>query len=107
MKQFKLSRQPPGPTLTRFFVYDGDDIIGSVNVANEDATALEKHWIGATQPKAVAPRRSSALAEALAAKRQPGSHPPASNKEQNPMVAAMVRAAKRHPLNQQAVLRGC
>jgi anthranilate phosphoribosyltransferase len=94
MKQFRLSRQSPGATITKFHVYDSaGDIIGSINVANEDAADLQKHWLGsATQPKATA---AAALATS------------ARGEQQNPMVAAMVRAAKKHPLNRAAILRGC
>jgi hypothetical protein len=78
--------------LTKFHVLDSaNSIIGSINVPNEAADDLQKHWVGgAPQPKA-----SAALATS------------ARGKEQNPMVAAMVRAARRHPLNRAAVLRGC
>lgn len=42
---FKLERQPPGRTLTKFFVYDADDsIVGTINVSNEAADDLLKHW---------------------------------------------------------------
>jgi hypothetical protein len=90
MKQFKLSRQTPGATLTKFFIYDGNDIIGSVNVANEDAADLEKHWLGGAQPKAPA---------ALAT--------PAGGKPQNPAVSAMLAVARKNRLSKTAILRGC
>ena len=110
MKQFRLSRQTPGATLTKFHIYDGaGDIVGSINVANEEADDLQRHWLGgATQPKAAAiTKKGGVLAEALAAKRQPGALAPAHGKEQNPMVTAMARAAKRNRLTKQAMLRGC
>jgi hypothetical protein len=70
MKQFKLFRQPqpPGATLTKFHVLNAEnDIVGSINVANEDAADLAKHWLGsATQPKASA---AAAVATSPAAKR--------------------------------------
>jgi hypothetical protein len=86
MKQFRLSRQPqpPGATLTKFHVLSSDSsIVGSINVPNEEANDLQKHWLGGQKAPAAA----------------------AGN--QNPMVTAMVAAARRHPLNKQAILRGC
>jgi hypothetical protein len=52
MKQFKLSRQTPGATLTKFHVLDSaGSIIGSINVQNEAADDLARHWL---QPQAAA-----------------------------------------------------
>jgi hypothetical protein len=88
MKQFKLLRQAPGAAITKFLVYDSaGSIIGSINVPNAVADDLARHWV--TQPKA---------AEAATA--------PVRGK-QNPMVSAMLAAAKRHPLSHGAILRGC
>ena len=85
MKQFRLSRQTPTQTLTKFHVLDNaNSVVGIITVANEQASDLEKHWLGG----APAPARAAAS-------------------KQNPMVSAMVAAAKKHPLNRQAVLRGC
>ena len=85
MTQFKLSRQPPGATLSKFHVLDSaGSIIGSINVQNEEADDLQKHWVAS----APAPRA-------------------ATTGKQSPMINAMVRAAKKHPLNRAAVLRGC
>ena len=89
MKQFRLSRQPNprGSVLTKFHVLDSaDSIVGSINVPNEAAADVERHWLGgATQPQAAA----------------------ATSARGNPMVSAMLAAAKKHPLNRAAVLRGC
>jgi predicted helicase len=88
MKQFKLLRQAPGAALTKFLVYDSaGSISGSINVPNEAANDLARHWV--TQPMAEA-----ALATSAAGK-------------QNPMVSAMLAAARKHPLSRAAVLRGC
>ena len=47
MKQFQLSKQSPGASLTKFHVLDSaGSIIGSINVQNEDADDLAKHWLG-------------------------------------------------------------
>jgi hypothetical protein len=90
MKQFKLSRQRPGESMTRFHVIALADnsTCGIITVANEQADDLERHWLGAP-PQAKAQ-------DALT----PGD-------KANPMVAAMVRAARKHPFNRAAVLRGC
>ncbi len=90
MKQFQLSRQPRGQTTTRFHVLASDNsICGIITVPNASADDLERHWLGgAPQPKA------------SAAAVTPGG-------KQNSAVAAMLSAARKHPLNKQAVLRGC
>jgi hypothetical protein len=91
--KFKFSRQaqPSGATLTKFHLLSADAIVGIITVPNGAADDLEKHWLGgATQPQ------EAAAAAALAT--------PARG---NPMVSAMLAAAKRHPLNRAAVLRGC
>jgi hypothetical protein len=71
MKQFKLSRQPnpPGSVLTKFQVLDSASIIGSINVPNEEADDLARHWLGgATQPQAAAavtPAGGNAMVNAM------------------------------------------
>ena len=83
MKQFTLSRQPTGETTTRFHVLDAaNSVIGIITAPNEDADALEKHWI------APAPRAATV------------------GKQQNPMVAAMMAVAGRNTFSKAAVLRG-
>jgi hypothetical protein len=79
--------------VTKFDVIDRTGAIcGRITVPNEEADDLAKHWLGgAAQPKAAAAAGATA---------------PARGK-QNPMVSAMVAAAKKHPLNRAAVLRGC
>jgi hypothetical protein len=110
MKQFRLSRQPSGPVLTKFYIYDGaGDLIGAVNVRNEQASDLERHWPGgATQPKAAAiTKKGGALAAALEAAKRPGSLAPSPSRDENPAIDAMLRAARQNRLTKQAVLRGC
>ena len=82
---FQLSKQSRGHKLTVYHVLDGEgSIVGCVNVKNEEAADLEKHWV------ARAPAPSSAA--------------PAD--KQNPMVSAMVAAAGRNKFSKQAILRG-
>jgi hypothetical protein len=79
---------------TKFDVVDSaGTICGRITVPPEEAADLERHWLGgATQPKAAA-----AAALATSARGEP----------QNPMVAAMVRAARKNRPTKQAILRGC
>jgi hypothetical protein len=116
--KFRLSRLSPGATITKFFVYNSSgDTIGSINVPNEAADALERHWLGGTiQPQASAlatstRRKENALVAEMLATRQrsKASPPPAAprSKQENPMVAAMVAAAPKHRLTRAAILRGC
>ena len=85
MKQFQLSRQPRGQTTTRFHVIASDNsVCGIITVPNEEVDDLERHWV--------------ASSPAPAARTAAG--------KQNLMVKAMTEAARRHPLNQQAILRG-
>ena len=92
MTTFKLQKSPgSNNSVTRFDVIDAaGSICGRITVPNEAADDLEKHWLGGAKPKAPA---------ALAT--------PVRGKPQNPMVGAMVAAAKKHPLNRTAILRGC
>jgi hypothetical protein len=91
MKQFRLSKQTPGETITKFFVYDSaGDTVGIISVPNEDAADLAKHWLGsANQPKVAA-----AAATPVGGKR-------------NPMIDAIVRNAPKNRLSKQAILRSC
>jgi hypothetical protein len=42
---FKLLKKSTGATLTKFHVVDSaGSIVGSINVANEQAPDLQKHW---------------------------------------------------------------
>jgi hypothetical protein len=110
--KFRLSKQTPGETITKFFVYNSSgDTIGIISVPNEEADDLERHWLGggATQPQAsaVTKKGTGLLAAALEANKRPGALPPDRAKQENPMVSAMLRAAKQHTLNRQAILRSC
>jgi hypothetical protein len=81
---FKFSRQPRGQTTTSFHVLaDDNSTCGIITVPNAQADDLAKHWLGS----APAPARATA--------------------GNNPMVSAMMTAAKKHPLSRGAVLRGC
>jgi hypothetical protein len=84
---FLLEKSEASDTyLSRFRVKNAaGDVVGHINVKPSEEADLLAHW------------RSSAQAPARAA----------AGKRENPMVAAMVKASKRHPLNKQAVLRGC
>jgi hypothetical protein len=112
MTTFKLSRQSVGVTITKFFVYNAaGDIIGSINVPNEDAADLEKHWLGsATQPQVSTLLASSRRKEnALVAAMQKRTGSPAlapARKHENPMVDAMLRVAPKNRLSPAAILRG-
>ena len=85
---FRLEKQTPGKTATRFHVLDSaGSIRGIVTVANESVSDLQKHW------KDVAPSSPKNAASA---------------RKQNPAVAAMVKASQeRGPISKQAILRGC
>ena len=120
MKQFELSRQPQrhGDTLTRFHVLDSArSTVGIVSVPTSQADDLQRHWLGggATQPQAAAAclpasgkTKGNALAAALEANKRPGSLPPApARPKENPVVNAMLAAAKKNRLSQAAILRGC
>jgi hypothetical protein len=78
MKQFRLSKLSPGAMITKFHVYNSNgDTIGSINVPNEDADALERHWLGGT---------IQAQASALAT---------STRRKENAMVAEMLAAGQR------------
>ena len=81
---FKLLKKAVGATLTKFHIVDArGDIVGSVNVANEQASDLQKHW-----------REPGAPAAAV------GNHARAVN--------AISNALRKGPrLSKQGVLRGC
>jgi hypothetical protein len=90
MTTFRLQKSAASNDLvTRFDVIDRTgSICGRITVPNEAADDLRAHW------KDAAPRSAPAPASAR-------------GKPQNPMVGAMVAAAKKHPLNRTAILRGC
>ena len=91
MKQFQLSKQPRGQTTTRFHVLASDDsICGIITVPNEQTADLERHWLGAGPQ----------------AKAQATLTPAGKQENPNPMVSAMLRVARKHPLTPEAILRG-
>ena len=76
---FKLLKKSTGPTLTKFHVVDSTNaIVGSINVANEQASDLQKHWRGAAPAAGATKQSSAAAALAAAFKRNRG---PATSKE--------------------------
>ena len=81
---FKLLKKSTGATLTKFHVVDArGDIVGSINVANEQASDLLKHWRDPGAPAAAA-----------------GNHARTVN--------AISNALRRGPrLSKEAILRGC
>jgi hypothetical protein len=83
---FRLEKKSTGPTLTKFFVRDSTNaIVGTINVANEQAADLQKHW---RSPQATAPP-AKAVDKAAAGK------------------AAIVAALRKGPrLSKAALLRG-
>lgn len=83
--QFNLERKAVGATLTKYHVVDGNNtIVGSINVGNEHAGDLEKHWRASTPAAA------------------------AAGGKQTTAIRAMVAAFRKGPkLDQQAILRGC
>jgi hypothetical protein len=87
MKQFRLEKSSgSNTTVTKFNVVDeGGGIAGRICVSVEDEAALLACW------KGPAPTAASAAARG----------------KQNPMVGAMLSAARKHPMTTQAVLRGC
>ena len=84
---FKLLKKSVGATLTKFHVVDArGDIVGSINVANEQVSDLQKHW------------------------REPGA--PAATAKHQSTVAMLSAALRKGPklsgqAARQAVLRGC
>jgi hypothetical protein len=93
MTTFRLQKSPgSNHAVTKFDVIDAaSSIRGRITVPSEAAADLEKHWLGGAAQR---PKAAAALATSVRGK-------------QNPMVGAMVAAAKKHPLNRTAILRGC
>ena len=53
---FKLTEKGRTKLNTTFHVTDSaGTIVGSINVANEQATDLQKHWRGANEPEPAGP----------------------------------------------------
>ena len=85
MTQFRLLKKSTGAVLTKFHVVDSAGaIVGSINVANEQASDLQKHW---REPAPAAATTVSKQARAV-----------------NAMVAALKRGPK---LSKEGILRGC
>jgi hypothetical protein len=73
MKTFKLEKQPPGRTQTKFFVYDSaDSIVGVITVPNEAAADLLAHWkdVAPSSPNTANAKRRNATAPMSAAFRK-------------------------------------
>jgi hypothetical protein len=109
MKQFLLSKKGANAAITTFHVLDpadGNSIIGSISVQNEDVADFQAHWREPGSVPAVTPKRSTAFASAFkrpVAAATPDDSKPSEN--QNPMVAAMLRNAAKNRLTKQAILR--
>jgi hypothetical protein len=85
MTSFKLSKKSTGRTLTTFHVTNArGDICGAINVPNEQASDLQKHW---REPGAPAPTAAGAHGRAVNA------------------ISAALRKGPR--LSREGVLRGC
>ena len=85
---FRLEKQSPGKTLTKFFVYDAtDSIVGTINVANEAVGDLEKHW----RETPASPKNAANAAK--------------QDRSISTMVAAVRKRGPR--VNKAAIFRGC
>jgi hypothetical protein len=66
---FRLKKEATGPTMTRFYVMDASNsIVGTINVGNEQAADLAKHWRSpapATAPAAKAATKADASRAAI------------------------------------------
>ena len=81
---FRLEKQTPGKTQTRFHVVDSANaIVGIITVANEATADLEKHWKGA--PPQPSPKQNAAKARK--------------------QILAMIKAGRKP--SKEAALRGC
>jgi hypothetical protein len=110
MKQFRLSKESTDATKTKFYVYDDDDgsIVGVIKLSHAAAKDFESQWLSGTmQPQAAAFRRKeNALVAAMLATGKRENAPAARSKHADPMINAMLEAAPRNRLSQQAILRG-
>jgi hypothetical protein len=87
---------------------DAGSIVGRITVDAEDAPELLSHWVN--EPHNViaavsATSKKRAVDAILAAKQGTPVAAPA-RKHENPMIDAMLRAAPKNRLSQQAILRG-
>ncbi len=82
---FKLLKKSTGAVLTKFHVVDSvGTIVGSINVGNEQAADLQKHW------------------------RQPGAPAATAAGNHARAVNAISNALRKGPgLSKEGVLRGC
>ena len=84
MTTFKLEKQTPGKTSTRFHVLDSAGAIcGIVTVQNEDVSDFQNHWKSVPQP----------------------SSPKTAASNTGKQVSAMIKAGRKP--SKEAVLRGC
>ena len=71
MTKFKLSKEETGRSITRFYVTNArGEVCGVINVANAEASDLQKHWAGApatptAKPAAKAADSRAAISAAL------------------------------------------
>jgi hypothetical protein len=109
MTTFKLSKKDVGVSLTTFHVYNSaGDIIGSINVPNEDAGDLQRHWCGGTtqQAMAAASSKRNAVADAMRKRSGAAALGASGTSKRNPMISALVKAP-RHRMTYAAILRSC
>ena len=86
--QFQLTKKSADRMLTKFHVVDGNDnIVGSINVRNEDANDLVKCWQG------------SVVGDSP--QRQP------KQSATSVLAAAFLKSRNRSPFSKAAILRGC
>ena len=81
--KFRLIQKSQNRVQTKFHVTnDGGDVVGSINVENQEVPDLLRCWSGSTADSVAPPKGSTNL-----------------------MVAAMLKT--RRPISQAAILRGC
>ena len=112
MTTFRLEKSSgSNHAATKFDVLDdAGTICGRITVAPEQASDLLSHWQDAPRnvlAAAAATSKKRAVDAILAAKKGAPVAAPARSQPQNPMVAAMLRAAHKNRPTQQAILRGC
>ena len=124
MKQFRLEKSttPSHSATTRFNVFDArGDVIGCINVDPSEEADLLAHWKSAPQPRATAgapvpaapapapaAKPTSAASALVAAFKRNGAPRAATTGKKDPMIGALVSAAKKQgPVSQEAILRGC
>jgi hypothetical protein len=87
-----------------------DSICGRITVDSKDAPELLSHWCEAPRnvvAATAATAKKRVIDALMEAKRgTPVAAAPARSKDENPMIAAMLRVAPKNRLSQQAILRG-